>query len=113
MSTIFGYKSRAVLFQYTWLGYFDEPLAHPDENLSGDCENIYMQQEDVYSRAFRNWLLNITQIVSYRLCYVNVLLRGSVFCTPYTTKSPPTEAAMLLDKRAWCRIVTVTRDGIY
>ena len=54
MSTIFGYKSRAVLFQYTWLGYFDEPLAHPDEDLSGDCENIYMQQEDVYSRAFRN-----------------------------------------------------------
>jgi hypothetical protein len=57
----------------------------PGKNLSGECENIYMQQEDVCSLALRNWLLNITQFVSYNVCDVSVLLTDSVLGTHYTT----------------------------
>jgi hypothetical protein len=57
----------------------------PSKNVSGECENIYMQQEDVYSLALRNWLLNITQFVSYKLGDVSVLLADSVLGTHYTT----------------------------
>ena len=60
-------------------------LHTPGKNLSRKCENIYVQLEDLCCLAFRNWLLNIAQFVSCKLCDVSVLLTDSVLGTHYTT----------------------------
>lgn len=70
----------------------------PCKNLSGECENIYMQQEDVCSLALRNWLINITHFVPYKPCDVRVLFTDSVLGTHYTT--------LLLYIRCACEIET-------
>jgi len=57
----------------------------PGKNLSRKCENIYMKEEDLCSLTFRNWLLNITQFVSYKLCDLSVLLTDSVLGIHCTT----------------------------
>lgn len=55
-----------------------------------------MQQEDVCSLTHRNWLLNITQLVPYKLCDVSVLLSDSMLGKHHTT--------LLLNIRCACEM---------